>query len=211
VTCSIGINTYYSYSGFACLITNDNLCRKWTTNHYEAQGYLICLNCQAEYIYNDQCFRKCTQVNNNNLVPDDVNKVCRCRNGSISISSLCHTIQACPLKMYLNQTLGACMSCDFGCATCESNGNIIVCTSCYPGYVFFPTPRPSCRLDSCLIDCTGDLQLEQGRVCVPIAISLDYQLCVSTVPNCRICVIKTTDKCLVCQTGWVLFMNNCLR
>jgi len=98
------------------------------------------------------------------LVADTTNNVCRCSNPSdvllMAGRMRCVALKGCPLKMYLNETMGMCLSCDFGCVTCEQNNDITVCTSCYPGYILFLAPLPACRLDSSLLDCSGDMSLE---------------------------------------------------
>lgn len=210
MTCSDNsINAYYSYGMFACMAANTGpVCEKLVPHHREDEGFLICTKCSSGLNYLEQCLVNCNQIRSQRV---NGIGICVCpSNSSLLIAGTCYDLQTCPLKMYVNFTRRACLSCEFGCATCEASWDVTVCTSCYPGYILFLATRPTCKLDSSLLDCSGDMQMEQGYICLPSIINGTYRQCLSVVPNCRVCLIGSAEKCVLCKKDFVLFNNTCL-
>lgn len=91
--------------------------------------------------------------------------------------------------MYLNESMRACLSCDYGCATCVSYNSTTYCTSCYPGYILFVVGNPVCHLDSSLLGCSKEhgLILHRSGICYRNLVAFpdeDYKGCTRFILNC---------------------------
>lgn len=188
-----------------------SICLSTTAHYYNSQGFLICMRCQpGVYASTETCVSDCSKTGGD-LVPDNLNRVCKCRANMVLISKVCYNITTCPFRMCLNVTLGACVSCSFTCATCECLGGGVFCTSCFPGYVYIPFPSASCILDSALAQCPSS-RLEFSPLysqCLPSP-ELGDQRCLAVIPNCKTCLAYSAEMCLVCKEGSFLYHGLCL-
>lgn len=115
----------------------------------------------------------------------------------------------CPIKMYYNNTISACLACPYGCLTCS--GSPDVCFSCAPGYIHFAYSSPFCGFDSPFYQCIVGYSLDYtNKRCVPTVINSDYNACFAVVAGCSVCLYQSGITCVVCQNGTFLYMNQCL-
>jgi hypothetical protein len=172
VSCKAGeVTAYYSDSKFACFANDVGpVCKKMQPHHHGNEGFIVCMDCFGGLTYLDQCTLNCKKIRGY-LTPDESGRFCHCEdNTNLLVAGKCRKISGCPLNMYFNESLKSCLSCDYGCATCWPVMDVAVCTSCYPGYVLYLAPRPSCRLDSTLLNCREN-QKYDGDLCMPINLS----------------------------------------
>ena len=164
------------------------------------------MDCFGGLTYLDQCTLNCKKIRGY-LTPDESGRFCHCEdNTNLLVAGKCRKISGCPLNMYFNESLKSCLSCDYGCATCWPVMDVAVCTSCYPGYVLYLAPRPSCRLDSTLLNCREN-QKYDGDLCMPINLSKAATSCLKKKQNCEYCL--NPEVCLKCSSGYSLFNNTC--
>ena len=135
-----------------CLSHQTQLCSKRIKSHYQETPFLKCDECPVEnfFMHQDRCVNSCPT----NYVPF-YDKYCVCKD-KLTIGNKCLDLKQCPIKMYFDIQSHSCLSCPFGCMTC--NGN--VCTSCNPGYYLYVAPQIIvCRRKSPLFPCDKQYEL----------------------------------------------------
>jgi hypothetical protein len=138
-----------------------------------------------------------------------VNGYCVCSNSSLlTINDKCVSLPGCPIKMSFDSFSQSCLSCPFGCMSCNNT----VCSSCNPGYFLYVSPQGiRCRRKSPLFPCDKQYSLVQGVCLVTDYANLNMNLCLNAIPNCKVCVPSNVEVCALCQDGYYIFNNKCYQ
>jgi proprotein convertase subtilisin/kexin type 5 len=207
MNCSATQTAAFGGSGSFVCLSNIANCLTITTAYINGTGYLQCLSCNVgTYIYGDSCVTTCPAGTN----PDSTTSSCKCATvGYILINKVCTQMTTCPIKMYYNNTINACLACPYGCLTCT--GAPDVCYSCALGYIYFAYSSPFCGFNSPFYQCIVGYTLDAAtRRCLPDVVALEYMGCRAAAPGCSVCLYQSSITCIVCQNGTFLYMNQCL-
>jgi hypothetical protein len=165
----------------------------------------VCLNGLVSHL--DGCVTSCPSGYKNYAYQGY--SYCSCQIG-LTIYDKCLNITNCPIKMYYDVYSDSCLSCPFGCITCKES----LCTSCFPGYFLYISPQAIiCRRSSPLFACAEQYSLYNGVCLVTAYNTLQMNLCIQNIPNCKTCPYQAnynTAVCLLCLPGFYLYNNTCV-
>lgn len=200
-------NTLQVVAGFSsqCLTYDNFNCTATLTAHYKSQPFVKCDVCASGlYAHLNGCVKSCPAGYFGNS-----NFYCVCGGGLLTINNQCLSLIGCPIKMTYDSFSQSCLSCPFGCMSCQGSA----CTSCNPGYFLYISPQGiRCRRSSPLFPCDQQYGWIQGTCLVTNYTdpTLTMTTCLSNVINCKVCFPNRNDICILCLQGFYIYNNSCI-
>lgn len=142
--------------------------------------------CPNGYTMVDNKCVRCTDVNCVNCDNLNVSTCFECEEGFTLIGDIC--VKECGDGYYKDEKLGKCLPCNFNCNTCFST---LDCVSCAPGT--YVNDKGFCD------------------ICLPPKQIIDGKCTECKAKDCQTCLPGKSQECKVCETGFVLVDDKCVK
>ena len=197
-TCSVKSN-YLDFNKESC----ENCSSTCTTGCIESP--INCNNCPNGTYYrpdNNKCDTNCP-INGGYYISSTERRCIPCRDPNCLYCSSSGSCTQCKAFYYRDTLSYRCFKCPVGCRSCNENGT---CYSCEAGWTSTTAGGCTCPFSNCR-ECD-----EQSCATCQEGFAKDASgNCVSTVTNCRQYVANSTTICDICEPGYTLVNNNCVK